>query len=239
MATRFRLKCERLQELIREQSRLDLIGIEPTSQERDDITSLLTAIRPAVSTDGNLRRQYKSYLAQLRDLDFDTEPYELSEAVDGLGPLDPALDGELPAKAESNQDQEESQTQPRIALSPKKSVRFSDESPELRYRDDLEAPDSHDVYDTNQEMLLDQDRRLYTLGDSVERQRQLGLDVNGELRTHIDLLDDLEMQTDRSQLRLNTASDRVKIVNRKMREHGFCLVISCLVLILFILLIVF
>lgn len=242
MATaRFKLQCERLQDLITEQRRLDLIGVEPTSQERDDITSLLSSLRPATGGDNSLRRQYKSLIAQLRDIGFDTEPYELSDPVEGLGPLDPALGGEPPKNEWNQSSSSHENTEPNMSVSrnSKKSVRFSDEPNELHYRDDPDAPVSDDVYDTNEEMLLDQDRRLYTLGESVERQRHIGTDVNSEIRTHIDLLGDLEMQADRSELRLGNATEGVKVINHKMREHGSCLIITCLVLILFILLIVF
>lgn len=238
---RLLLQCNQLRDLIKEQHRLALLDLEPSHQERDDLTSLLDSIRPGLSRlDGveaeQVHKDYEGLLAELEEIDFDTKDYRIEKptaatehvAADELRPSLPSV---KPA---------EPQLSPG-ALAGKKTVRFSDVNEERYdepYSDYPAERTNSQIYDMNDQLMLDQDRRLDQLGHSVHKQHAMSLDIDGEVTSQVSYLDDLEAQTDRSQSRLNTARHRVDVFNRKSREFGPCTTIFALVLILFILLVI-
>lgn len=84
----------------------------------------------------------------------------------------------------------------------------------------------------------EQDEHLDRLASSVSRQHRLSLHISDELDSHLELLDELDDLTDRSQNRLATARQRLTKFTRKAKDNGSILTIAILFIIFIILLIV-
>ncbi|CCE88530.1 Piso0_002040 [Millerozyma farinosa CBS 7064] len=136
---------------------------------------------------------------------------------------------------------------------PAKSVRFKDEveahevetpvSSFKPYRDDesvnsLESQTNPQLFVSHQQALMDQDRDLDVLHESVRRQHAMGLDINSEIDDHIIILSDLERGVEISQDALRRAGGHLKSFRQKCRENGSLVTIIVLVLILIVLLVV-
>lgn len=89
-----------------------------------------------------------------------------------------------------------------------------------------------------QQLLVDQDSQLNILSDSVRRQRDMGISINDELDTQVIIMDDLESQMNSAEIRLRKAKNNLRIVNQKMKEHGYCFTITVLAFTLFLLVII-
>ncbi|PRT55705.1 Syntaxin-61 [Wickerhamiella sorbophila] len=241
-SARLLLQCNQLRELIKEQHRLALLELEPSDQEREDLINLLETIHSGIQRlEGveavEVHQEFEALLSELEQIEMDVAKYHTdvptSESNDNASPLQPSL----VSAVKLAQPQLSSESAP---LS-KKSVRFTDtveERYEAAYLDDPNQQSNQLIFDMNEQLMLDQDRRLDHLGSSVQRQHAISLEIENEVTSQVSYLDDLEAQTDRSRSRLGTARDRVGVFNRKSREHGSCMIILVLVLILFILLVI-
>ena len=141
-----------------------------------------------------------------------------------------------------------------------KSVRFRDnpneEDPEEsanraalfseteRYRDDPDAGpdqsnlDSQQIHAYHKQVLRDQDDQLDTLGQSIGRQRMLGIQMGNELEEQNELLEDVERGVDRHTSTLDRAKKRLGTVARKSKDNWSWVTIGILILILLLLIIV-
>lgn len=143
-----------------------------------------------------------------------------------------------------------------------KSVRFrdnpNDEAPEdpvetanraalfsdtERYRDEPDTPDqSHmdnqQIHAYHKQVLRDQDEQLDTLGQSIGRQRILGIQMGDELEEQNELLEDVERGVDRHTTTLDRAKKRLGHVARKSRDNWSWVTIGILIVILVLLIIV-
>lgn len=90
----------------------------------------------------------------------------------------------------------------------------------------------------HQLVLQEQDQHLDRLASSVSRQHNLSLQIGDELDSHLELLDELDDLTDRSQGRLATAKQRLTKFSRKAKDNGSILTIAILFIVFIILLIV-
>lgn len=112
---------------------------------------------------------------------------------------------------------------------------------QARYRDDPDqAPDqSHlsnqQIHSFHKQVLQEQDDQLDTLGQSIRRQRTLGLQMGEELDEHVEMLDDIEAGVDRHQGTLDRASKRLNTVARKAKDNWSWITIACLILLLILL----
>lgn len=241
-SARLLLQCNQLRELIKEQHRLALLELEPSDQEKEDLINLLETIHSGIERlDGveatEVHREFEALLEDLEQIEIDVSKYHTDAPTlkvnDNMASLQPSLVSAVKVA--------QPQLSPEGAPLSKKSVRFTDsveERYEEPYRDDVNGQSNLQLFDMNEQLMLDQDRRLNHLGASVQRQHAMSIDIDNEVTSQVSYLDDLESQTDRSQSRLNTARDRVDVFNRKAREYGSCMTILILVLILFILLVI-
>ncbi|GMM35919.1 hypothetical protein DASC09_032440 [Saccharomycopsis crataegensis] len=104
--------------------------------------------------------------------------------------------------------------------------------------DNASTPSNHQMLIQQQQSLLQQDDALDSLSQSIRRQREMGLSINGELDDQMVILDDLEAQMNTSERRLHDARKNLHKVNVKMKEHGHCFIITVLALILFVLVVI-
>lgn len=85
-------------------------------------------------------------------------------------------------------------------------------------------------------MLRDQDAQLDTLGESIGRQRMLGIQMGDEMDDQNAMLNDVERGVDRFQGNLDRARGRLGKVARKAKDNWSWVTIGVLILILVLLL---
>lgn len=81
----------------------------------------------------------------------------------------------------------------------------------------------------------EQDEQLDRLGESIGRQRYLGMQISDELEGHIALLDEVDRDVDRHQSRLDGAKRRLKGVSEKAKANWGMTTIIILIVILVLL----
>ncbi|KAK0186561.1 hypothetical protein F5146DRAFT_1142931 [Armillaria mellea] len=69
-------------------------------------------------------------------------------------------------------------------------------------------------------LMDDQDTHLDALSHSINRQRDVSLQINSELNTHTDLLDGLDQDLDTTHSRLNTARRSLERVSKGVKGNG-------------------
>lgn len=117
---------------------------------------------------------------------------------------------------------------------------FSDQG---RYRDEPEAPDQTDmnnqqIHSYHKQVLQEQDNQLDVLGQSIGRQRMLGIQMGNELDEQVELLDDVERGVDRHTDSLGRAQKRLGTIARKAKDNWNWLTITILIIILVLLIII-
>lgn len=82
----------------------------------------------------------------------------------------------------------------------------------------------------------DQDASLDALVGIIERQKQIGVEINRELDYHIELLEDTEDRVDRTTGRLEAAGKRLDVVRKTVGSNwGLCTTLCLIVLLLIVL----
>ncbi|OQO05718.1 hypothetical protein B0A48_09811 [Cryoendolithus antarcticus] len=187
-----------------------------------------------------LRKQYDELYRQY----YGTAPPSVATSK----PNDPALQADFEA-AQSRP------SQPRRS----KSVRFRDDddaedavdtanraalfSEQQGYSDDPSALDQTDlsnqqIHTHHKQVLQDQDEQLNTLGQSIGRQRMLGIQMGDELDEQNELLTDVESGVDHHQSTLDRARRRLGNVARKSKGNWSWITIGILICVLLLLIIV-
>ncbi|KAF7324801.1 Homeobox domain-containing protein [Mycena kentingensis (nom. inval.)] len=106
------------------------------------------------------------------------------------------------------------------------------------YADDPEAgPDQ--MLQTQRLMMDQQDSQLDLLSRSINRQRDLSLQINDELDVHTGLLEELDTDLGHTESRLSGARRRLDRVAKGARNNGSAVTIGALILVLLVLIIVF
>ncbi|CAK4031402.1 Syn8 snare [Lecanosticta acicola] len=166
-------------------------------------------------------------------------------------PNDPALAEDFAA----------ARSQPSTKSPRNKSVRFRDDpgedgddavaqanraslfSDQERYRDEPAAPDqtsmdNQQIHDYHRQVLQDQDEQLDSLGQSVGRQRMLGIQMGNEIDEQNVMLEDVEAGVDGHSNTLDRAQRRLTSVSRKAKANWNWITIAILVVILLLVIIV-
>ncbi|KAG0288688.1 hypothetical protein BGZ96_007554 [Linnemannia gamsii] len=110
-----------------------------------------------------------------------------------------------------------------------KIVRFSENEVEV---DNL---DNSQMLQLHQRIMDDQDQNLDRLSQSLGRQHEIGLTINDELESQVDILDDTEHLVDRTGNRLSIASRQLAKVAKRTKGCGSWTTILILVVILIVL----
>ena len=84
----------------------------------------------------------------------------------------------------------------------------------------------------------EQDDQLDRLGESIGRQRYLGMQISDELEGQIALLDEVDRGVDRHQSRLDGARKRLKGVSEKAKANWGMTTIIILIVVLVLLIVV-
>ena len=144
------------------------------------------------------------------------------------------------------------------ALSNQKNVRFKDNPSQEslnddpnraalfqeRYRDEEQPPDpteemnNQQIHQYHSQVMKDQDDQLDRLGESIGRQRYLGMQISDELEGQVALLDEVDRSVDRHQSRLDGAKRRLKGVSEKAKANwGMTTIIILIVILVFLIVI--
>ncbi|KAI7314123.1 hypothetical protein KC315_g11455 [Hortaea werneckii] len=115
-------------------------------------------------------------------------------------------------------------------------------SDQERYRDEPAGPDqsgmdNQQIHAYHTQRLQEQDEDLDTLGQSISRQRVLGMQMGEELDDQNALLDDVESGVDRHSGTLDRARKRLGNVARKSKDNWNWVTIGVLICILVLLII--
>ncbi|KAJ7176621.1 syntaxin-like protein [Mycena filopes] len=106
------------------------------------------------------------------------------------------------------------------------------------YTDDPEA-EPHEMLQTQQQMMDQQDSHLDLLSHSINRQHHISLQINDELEVHTGLLEELDTDFNQTENLLGGARRRLDRVAQGARNNGSTVTIGALILVLLILIIVF
>lgn len=247
-----------------ERQRAIALNLEANKQD-GHITRSLETIRSGIENLEKQQRQLASTGASTKDLATQTarlqkQYADLSEQFYGPSaavttpsittPNDPALadDFDRATKARPNKsvrfrdnpDDEEQDdaedTQNRTALfsggSSATNAPYTDDPDTVP---DQSALSNQQIHAFHKQVLRDQDDQLDTLGQSIRRQRSLGIQMGDELDEQNELLEDVEAGVDRHTSTLDRAQTRLKGVARKARDNWSWVTIGCLILILILL----
>ncbi|KAJ7489432.1 syntaxin-like protein [Mycena latifolia] len=106
------------------------------------------------------------------------------------------------------------------------------------YTDDPEAgPD--EMLQTQRQLMDQQDSHLDLLSHSINRQRDISLQINDELDVHTGLLEELDTDFNHTETLLGGARRRLDRVAQGAKNNGSSVTIGALILVLLILIIVF
>ncbi|GAB7352491.1 hypothetical protein MBLNU459_g2895t1 [Dothideomycetes sp. NU459] len=95
--------------------------------------------------------------------------------------------------------------------------------------------DNQQIHAYHTQVLRDQDAQLDVLGESIGRQRVLGIQMGSELDEQNEMLEDVEAGVDRHQGTLDRARNRLGKVARKAKDNWSWVTIAILILILILL----
>lgn len=86
---------------------------------------------------------------------------------------------------------------------------------------------------------LDQDASLDALVSVIERQKQIGHQINQELDYHIELLEDTENRVDGTTMRMASAQKRLDVVRKSVSSNwGLCTTVGLVVALLVVLVVI-
>ncbi|KAL1693982.1 hypothetical protein GGG16DRAFT_48053 [Schizophyllum commune] len=112
--------------------------------------------------------------------------------------------------------------------------------PMTPYTDDPDANEDPSILlQTQQRMMDTQDEHLDRLSHSINRQRDLSIQINDELDVHHGLLSELDTDIDRTHDRMSGARRRLDRFAKGAKNNGSTVIIAALILILLILIIIF
>ncbi|KAI0722085.1 hypothetical protein C8Q72DRAFT_787598 [Fomitopsis betulina] len=116
----------------------------------------------------------------------------------------------------------------------------ADAEPFTPYTDDPEAGyTDEEMLQMQHQMMNDQDVHLDRLSQSINRQRDLSLQINDELDVHTGLLQELDHELDHASSRLTGARRSLDRVAKGAKDNGSTVMIALLILVLLILIIIF
>lgn len=225
-----------------------------TKTQDDEIRRSLDALRsglesiesqPNPPNTSALRSQYESLLS-----DFTSQPTPQSEEARASTAAAPARPRTKGVRFRDDPDEEPDQARDalfaRYTDSPSKDPAdttstdpFSAGDAAPAYSDEpADDRSNQQIYDSHASTLREQDAHLDTLGESVRRQRMLGISIGDELDEQTGVLDDVERGVDRHRSTLDRGRERLGKFARKNKAGVSWTIIAILVLILLILVLV-
>ncbi|KAJ3068837.1 hypothetical protein HDU98_008044 [Podochytrium sp. JEL0797] len=113
------------------------------------------------------------------------------------------------------------------------SSRGAAESLSINIEDETDHLDTGELVQLQNRMIDDQDAHLDMLGDTLLRQKAIGMQIGDELDLHVDLLQQTDTAVERTQTRLGNVNNRVgDVIQTNKTDYRSNLIIVVLVLIL-------
>lgn len=236
-----------------ERQRAQSLNLEPNTTQDSNISRSLESFResleafesrsPHDDSISDLRSQYNDLSKQFYGEGSSTAEATLSK------PNDPSLqDDFIHARTRSSQDngRPSDQKNARFRDNPSQESLDPDEANRAalfqeRYRDEEQPPDptgemsNQQIHDYHSQVMRDQDDQLDRLGESIGRQRYLGMQISDELEGQVALLDEVDRGVDRHQSRLDGAKRRLQGVSKKAQANWGMTTIIVLIVILVLL----
>lgn len=251
------LLADHLKLSLLERQRAISLNLEPTKQDSHiarSLSNLQEGIEALESQEVDLGQAEddNSELSRLR-----TQYQDLYAQFHGEAPTSPET--QRPNNPSLANDFEAAQSRPTSQGRRSKSVRFRDNPSEedpvevanraalfsdpQRYRDEPEGPDqdqmdNQQIHTYHKQVLQEQDEQLDALGQSIGRQRMLGIQMGNELEEQNELLEDVESGVDRHTTTLDRARKRLGTVARKSKDNWSWVTIGILIVVLVLLIIV-
>jgi len=241
-----------------ERQRAQSLNLEPNSTQDSNISRSLESFRGSLETFESkspnddsipdLRSQYNDLFKQFHGEGSLTADATLSR------PNDPSLQDDFThARTRSSQDNARrppNQKNVRFRDNPSQDSLDADDQEnraalfQERYRDEEQPPDptgemsNQQIHEYHSQVMRDQDDQLDRLGESIGRQRYLGMQISDELEGQVALLDEVDRGVDRHQSRLDGAKRRLKGVGEKASANWGMTTIIVLIVILILLIVI-
>ena len=103
------------------------------------------------------------------------------------------------------------------------------------YHDEAEEMNNQQIHEYHTQIMDQQDEQLDRLGESIGRQRELSMQIGDELDSHVAMLDEVDVVTDRHQTRLDRAKRSLGKVAKGAGENKQMTAIVVLIIILVLL----
>ncbi|KAI9031167.1 hypothetical protein DFJ74DRAFT_654837 [Hyaloraphidium curvatum] len=114
-----------------------------------------------------------------------------------------------------------------------------DEPDEGRPSDPYADKSDPELLQLQKDIMEDQDQSLDALVSVIERQKQIGVQINQELDYHIELLEDTEERVDATTGRLGSAQKRLDVVRKTVSSNwGLCTTVGLVGLLMVVLVII-
>lgn len=125
-----------------------------------------------------------------------------------------------PILFERIQDNDATLIEARQSSTAQRPYRDEDQDNHQQHNDDYDGPDNSALLQSQQQQMARQDDQLDVLGQSIGRQHHLSLQMNEELATHAELLDEMDRDVDSTTARLGRASRNLDKFTKSLKEHG-------------------
>jgi len=241
-----------------ERQRAQSLNLEPNPTQASNISRSLESFReslqsfesksPDDASISDLRSQYNELFKQFHGEGSSTADATLSK------PNDPTLqDDFIHARTRASQDnagRSSNQKNVRFRDNPSQESLGADDQAnraalfQERYQDEEQPPDptgemsNQQVHEYHSQVMRDQDDQLDRLGESIGRQRYLGMQISDELEGQVALLDEVDRGVDRHQSRLDGAKRRLQGVSKKAQANWGMTTIIVLIVILVLLIVI-
>ena len=212
-------------------------GIEALESQQHD----LGEAEDSTSDLSRLRRQYQDLYSQFHGsapVSAETrQPNNPALASDfAAASSQPPSSRRTPKNVRFRDNPNDEQAEDPVAIANRAAL-FSDTE---RYRDEPDAPDqsaldNQQIHAYHKQVLQEQDDQLDTLGQSIGRQRVLGIQMGNELDEQNEMLVDVERGVDRHTSTLDRAKRRLEHVAKKGRDNWSWVTIGILIVILVLL----
>jgi syntaxin 8 len=251
-----------------ERQRAISLNLEPTPTQSSNISRSLESFREGLeslekstqsttSDTDQIQRLRSQHNDLSRQFYGDNLPSTATETI--RSPNDPALAEDFNRAQQTSKPPARSSSLKREpSKGGSKSVRFSDNAVEedvdpnrsalfpSKYTDDPnpQEPDltgtmsNEQIHAYHSQVIEEQDQQLDRLGESIGRQRYLGMQIGDELEGQVALLDEVDRGVDRHQGRLDGAKRRLKGVSQKARENWGMTTIIVLIVLLVLLIVI-
>eukprot|EP01095_Lingulamoeba_sp_RSL-Kostka_P004520 TRINITY_DN15753_c0_g1_i1.p1 TRINITY_DN15753_c0_g1~~TRINITY_DN15753_c0_g1_i1.p1 ORF type:complete len:222 (+),score=48.49 TRINITY_DN15753_c0_g1_i1:63-728(+) len=109
---------------------------------------------------------------------------------------------------------------------------------ELNETEETMSYSNDQLLDYQENRIKEQDKSLDVLSQSISRTKLLAYDVNDEINSHLDILDEMEPRVERTTRKVRRATDKTYKLQKKASTCSLWLVIFILLLIIIVLVLV-